>query len=170
MSSSEANPFPWVQGAGFGYRVAKTGGDRCIGSEEATRILRNSFLIHFWIFITVLVGPRGPASQSVKFLLPPLVPIPIPLLFVFLFVFVLCVRQPSRSGVQCPRPGSAWPNISSILPRSPNFNFVSLCLNPAPTVCSACTVSSINAMSACRHGKPHVSVRVPTSLASPCSR
>ena len=84
--------------------------------------------------------------------------------------FLLFVFASRRIQVQCLRPGSAWPNFSSILPRSPNSNFVSLCLNPAPTVCSACTVLSTNAMSACAHGKPHVSVRVPTSLASPCSR
>ena len=46
------------------------------------------------------------------------------------------------------------------------FHFVSPYLNPGPTVCSACTVLSTNAMSACTHRKTHVSVRVPTSLAS----
>ena len=84
--------------------------------------------------------------------------------------FVLCVRQSSRSGVQSPRPGCAWPKFSSILPRSPNFDFVSPCLNQALTVCGACTVLSINAMSACTHRKTNVSVRVPISLASACSR
>ena len=170
MPSSEVPPFPWVQGAGFSYRVAETGEDWWVGSQGATTTLRNSDFDVFLNFYNIPGRSQG-SSQPISQLPPPpscshpdSPALCLSLCFLF-FVFGSRCVQVSKARGRGPRG-----RISALLPRSLNFNFVGLCLHPAPTVCSAYTVLSTNNMSACAHGKPHVSVRVPSSLASPCSR